>query len=609
MFGLLRRSLAAKLAAGYLLAVVGVTTVVGLLLLRQLASHATAQFETALVTHAQLMAQALPAAAVRLHDRPALQALVSAWARPADGRVTLIAPDGTVVADSGVPEADLPAVENHRDRPEVLAALAGRAAHALRTSATVRQPLFYVAVPIRREGTTAGVLRLALPVTQVHALLGTVGRTLGVGLGVTAALIVLVSLCIAWRITRPLGAIARSARAVADGALDTRVRVQGLDEVAQLGQAFNTMAGRLAVKIQELEASRSQIEGILHGMAEGVLAVGPDERLLLMNPAARAIGGISPTLGPGTPLVEAIRDPQLQSLVRTVLASGSPSTQDVTLYAPAERHLTVRVTTCACPPADGAWRGLHSPRPPAGRCALLVLHDVTEHRRLEQVRRDFVANVSHELKTPLTAIQGAVETLLDGALGDPAHARPFVASIAEEAARLRRLVEDLLTLAQVETRAATPAREPIPLGAFLEEEIARHRTLADAHQVSLALKGPAARLSVTADRRQLSQAVGNLLDNAIKYNHPGGRVVVRASEQGDRLRLDVEDTGVGIPPDDLPRIFERFYRVDKGRSRETGGTGLGLSIVKHVAEAHGGAVTVESRLGRGSCFTLTLPLA
>ena len=609
MLGLLRRSLAAKLAAGYLLAVVGLTTVVGLLLLRQLASHALAQMETSLVTHAQLMAQALPVAAVSPRDRPALQALASSWARPADGRVTLIALDGTVVADSGVPEAALAAVENHDGRPEVQAALAGRVAHAIRASATVNQPLFYVAVPILRDGTVAGVLRLALPITQVQALLGTVRRTLGVGLGVTAALIVLVSLFIAWRITRPLGAIARSARAVAGGALNTRVRVQGLDEVAQLGQAFNAMAGQLETKIQELEASRSQIEGILHGMTEGVLAVGPDERILLINPAARGIVGISPTLGAGTPLVEAIRDPQLQSLVRAGLASGSPGAQDLTLYAPAERHLTVRVTTCICTPADGPWRGLHSPRPPGGRCVLLVLHDVTEHRRLEQVRRDFVANVSHELKTPLTAIQGAVETLLDGALGDTAHARPFVGSIAEEAARLRRLVEDLLTLAQVEQRSTTPAREPIALAPFLEAEAARHRTLAEAHQVSLTLDGPVAGLSLTADRRQLSQAVGNLLDNAIKYNRPGGRVVLRAGAQGDRLRIEVEDTGLGIPPDDLPRIFERFYRVDKGRSRETGGTGLGLSIVKHVAEQHGGTVSVESRLERGSCFTLTIPLA
>ncbi len=385
----------------------------------------------------------------------------------------------------------------------------------------------------------------------------------------TAALAFVVGAAAAWRLTGRRWARRLTAQAHATEAVSTQWRAQ----------------------LQELETSRSQIEGILHGMAEGVLAVGPDERLLLINAAARAIGGINPALGPGTPLVDALRDPELQRLVRAVLQSGSPRVQDLTLYAPAERHLTVHATPCPCAPT--------------GRGVLLVLHDVTERQRLEQVRRDFVANVSHELKTPLTAIQGAVETLLDGALGDAGHARPFVASIAEETTRLRRLVDDLLTLAQVEQRHAAPAREPIPLDEFLKAEVARHRALAEVHQVSLTLEATA--LSLQADRRQLAQAVGNLLDNAIKYNRPGGRVVVRVAEADGQLRIEVEDTGLGIPPDDLPRIFERFYRVDKGRSRETGGTGLGLSIVKHVAEAHGGTVSVESRLGHGSRFTLQFP--
>jgi len=365
-------------------------------------------------------------------------------------------------------------------------------------------------------------------------------------------------------------------------------------EIAQMKRAFDETAEHLRAKIQEMETGRSQTEGILQSMAEGVLAVGPGGEILLINASAREVLGIGQEIAVGTRAGNLIRQPELQEIILQVLATERPQVRDLTLYAPFERYLRIHATAC---------------RAPAGRGALMVLHDITDLKRLENLRRDFVANVSHELKTPLTAIQGAVETLLDGALKDPVHGRPFLESIAEESARLARLVDDLLTLAQVESRQTVLRKEPIPLQAFLQEEVARHRASAQAQQVSLALEiGPAIAL-LRADREQLVQAVGNLLENAIKYNRPGGRVAVRASESSGRLRIEIEDTGIGIPAGDLPRVFERFYRVDKARSGETGGTGLGLSIVKHVAEAHGGTVQVESRPGQGSTFALIFPLA
>ena len=375
----------------------------------------------------------------------------------------------------------------------------------------------------------------------------------------------------------PLGMAPRVA-----GCLTGLARRLMRQEIAELTRTFTATTEALQAKIQELEASRSRIEGLLERMTEGVLAVGPHEELLLMNPAARAILG-----------TDLIRRPELQTLLRETVATGRDQVRDLTLYAPQERHLRVRATTWGTSGGSGA---------------LLVLHDITDLMRLEHLRREFVANVSHELKTPLTAIRGAVETLLDGALADPAAARPFAESIAEEAGRLQRLVEDLLTLAQVETKQVAPPWEPIAIGSFLQQEVARHQPLAHRHSVSLTLEVADPSLTVAADRAQLVQAVGNLLDNAIKYNRPGGRVTVRAEAAGRQLQLTVEDTGIGIPPGDLPRVFERFYRVDKARSRATGGTGLGLSIVKHVAEQHGGTVAVESQPGRGSRFTLTLPL-
>lgn len=358
--------------------------------------------------------------------------------------------------------------------------------------------------------------------------------------------------------------------------------------------AFEAMETQLKTKIQELETSRSQIEGILQGMSEGVLAVDSSGQILLMNSAARQILEMGPQAHAGQGLTQAMRFPQIQGLIHQIQATGKPASQDITLYVPSERHLRVHATAGSSLPGDST--------------ALLVIHDITDLKRLENIRREFVANVSHELKTPLTAIQGAAETLLDGALKDPVHSRTFVESIAEEIGRLRRLVEDLLTLAQVETKQAAPQLQTVSIRPLLEEELTRHQALARAHQVSLQMEAAESIQAILADRNQLVQAIRNLLDNAIKYNRPGGQVIVRASESRQQLQIEVEDTGIGIPSEDLPRIFERFYRVDKARSRSSGGTGLGLSIVKHVAEAHGGSVVAESQPNRGSRFRLILPL-
>ncbi len=364
--------------------------------------------------------------------------------------------------------------------------------------------------------------------------------------------------------------------------------------MAELVRAARATSGELQAKVQELESNRNQIEGILQSMAEGVLVVGPREELWMVNASARTILEIPSGIGRNPPLAEVTRHPGLLDLVRRVLRTGQPEVAEMEFFGPSERFLQVHATIC---------RGV-----PEGWRVVLVLHDVTELKRLEQIRREFVANVSHELKTPLAAIQGAVETLLNGALEDPPVSRSFLSSVQEEAERLRRLVEDLLALAQIESSPVHARREGISVGSFLEEQRGRYEPMARTHEVSLSLEieDPADRLLV--DPEQFAQAVGNLLDNAIKYNQPGGRVIVRAFRKDGSLHLEVEDTGIGIPPEDLSRIFERFYRVDKAHSRQTGGTGLGLSIVKHVAEAHGGSVAVESRPGRGSRFAVILPL-
>lgn len=359
-------------------------------------------------------------------------------------------------------------------------------------------------------------------------------------------------------------------------------------------EAFRRVEQGLGERAQELQGSRSQLEGILQGMSEGVLVVGPGERLLLVNGSAREILGMGPNLRAGQRLAEATRQPGVQEVIRRLLSGGPAERTELELYSPRERILQLRADRC---PIAGV-----------GDCALVVFHDITELKRLERMRSEFVANVSHELKTPLTTLQGAAETLLDGALSDPKNARAFVTAIKEEAERLHRLVEDLLSIARVESKSSGARQQAIPLGPFLEELAARYRPLAARQGITLSVEPAAPGLQLQADRDQLAQALGNLLENAIKYNRSNGQVRLRSAAAAGSVTLEVEDTGIGIPAEDLPRIFERFYRVDKARSRETGGTGLGLAIVKHVAESHGGSVRAESRPNQGSRFLLTLPL-
>jgi len=382
-------------------------------------------------------------------------------------------------------------------------------------------------------------------------------------------------------------------RSFSQGDLTARIAVPRGREFDAFAQSFNRLADRLAGTIQTLQAGRNQIEAILESMGEGVLVFEPEGRLLLLNGAARRILAIPRPVVPGASVGEVLRDPDLQATIRRTLQGGAGQELELELYGAAPRVLRVRALPCEV-------SGI-------GRCALLVFHDITDLKNLEQVRRDFVANVSHEFKTPLTAIRGAVEALLDGAMRDPKAAADFIKGIDEESQRLSRLVEDLLALARLESKPEGLEREPIDLEPFLREQLNRFERSAAEHGVTLRLESVGEPLILLADRRGLTQAVGNLLDNGIKYNRTGGQVIVRAFSAGTGIRIEVSDTGIGMPAADLPRIFERFYRVDKARSRRSGDTGLGLSIVKHMVESHGGSVQVESRLDAGSRFTLVFP--
>jgi two-component system phosphate regulon sensor histidine kinase PhoR len=408
---------------------------------------------------------------------------------------------------------------------------------------------------------------------------------LGVALGLSAAAAKQTSVAV--------GALAEAARRMTEGDLSVRARLVGHDEVAELGHALDRLAGSVAASLGQLRAERDLQGRILEAMQEGVVVIDRDGRIVLVNPALRSmllLGGDAV----GKLLIETVRHAQLEDLFAAAREEGSESSRlEIELPGLKPRRLLLHAA-----PLSGDDEGL-----------LVVFVDVTELRRLESLRRDFVANASHEIRTPIAAVRSATETLRTGALDDPRAAARFVDIIERNAQRLQSLLEDMLELSKLESNEFKLKRERVELGSVVPIVLALFRERAEKKSVRLAAELARAPAAVEGDARALEHVLSNLVDNAVKYCPAGTRVLVSASLAGDRVNLVVSDTGPGIAAEHVPRVFERFYRVDAGRSRDLGGTGLGLSIVKHMVEAMRGKVWVESEVGRGSTFTVSLPRA
>jgi two-component system phosphate regulon sensor histidine kinase PhoR len=420
-----------------------------------------------------------------------------------------------------------------------------------------------------------------------------------VGVGVAVVVTLLAAGLVVYRRAQALDEIARGVAALGEGRpyWPTVARVGG--RVGRLGHLLDSVAPQFEERIARLEQDRQQLRAVLSGMAEGVIAIDARRRLLFANASADQLFGLDAT-SVGRLVPELIRSPQVQGAVEATLHSAQPYLGEVVL---ASREVSLRVHARVL-----AVRGTPLPgSPPPG--AVLVFHDVTELRRLERMRQDFVANVSHELKTPLASIKAYAETLLDWALHDENVNTRFVRRIEEQADRLNQLILDLLSLARIESGQEVFEHKPLALAPVLGSCIESHRGRAEARSLTLSLDlGPLDdETLVTADEEAIRQIVDNLIDNAIKYTPDGGAVGVACRFEGELIQVEVADTGIGIPRDDLPRVFERFYRVDKARSRELGGTGLGLSIVKHLVQSLGGQITVDSRIGAGTQFIVQLP--
>ncbi len=508
-------------------------------------------------------------------------------------RVTIIAAGGRVLADSELDEAGVKGMENHAHRPEVMGAMAGRPAYAMRTSATLGKEMLYAAYPVRVSGgRTEAAARFSVPATDIAAAREPLRRSLLAALAIALLLSFLLSLLVSAGLTRPFNKIIYASKKFAAGDFGYRIQKDFHGEIGKLAETLNSMAASIEENLRRVELQSQQLSAAFTGMAEGVLMTGADSRIISVNPALERMLGLRAADAVSRPLLEVVPSARLSEICARVVEGASPVSGE------AEFSVPVR----------GVFGVNASPVFTGGRVSgcMVLMRDVTEARRLDATRRDFVANVSHELKTPLTAIKGSAETLLDGALEDREHGPQFARSIYEQASRLDNIVSDLLKLSSLESPQAAVRKERVELRMFADSVI---KSLAPAfapRKAEVTNEIPAG-LCAQADPEKLKQVLINLLDNAVKFCAGAPKVSLTAEELPSAVRVTVTDNGIGIPASHLPRVFERFYRVDKARSREMGGTGLGLSIVRHVVELHGGSVGAESAEGAGSRFWFTLP--
>jgi two-component system, OmpR family, phosphate regulon sensor histidine kinase PhoR len=555
-----------------------------------LRNRTIAQTRDALTAEARLVSQVVAEPLARGVGPEQLDPIVDQAGKELSLRVTIIGRDGRVLADSSLSGAALLAAENHAGRPEVSEALAAGSASQVRHSATVDRDLLYAAVAIRHRGETVGVARVARAMAAVEEQARDLRRGVTVALLLALALALVLSNVLSTAWVRSLKEMMKTARRLAGGDLTARANVRSDDEMGELAGIINQFAVQQQRRLEEIARDRARTDAILGAMAEGVLAVDTRGVVIMASEAFRRDFALSEPVG--RHYLEVVRQREIADLLEAVLDGGEPRRTEVEVW-PLRRVFAI--TVVPFPETDGRATG-----------AVATFHDLTERRRLDQIRRDFVANASHELRTPLTSIRGFVEALEDGAMSETATAERFLGKIRTHADRMTALMDDLLELSRLESGHRPPRFETVDIAELVEDIVGSFAASASQKKQKLKADADDAPAIVT-DTDRLRRVLECLVENAIKYTPAGGevRLTVRATDAG--LTLDVRDNGPGIPAEHLPRIFERFYRVDKARSRELGGTGLGLSIAKHLAEGMGAALSVTSEVGAGSCFTVAVP--
>ena len=541
----------------------------------------------------------------RMSDPSDLRAWTS-WAASSGARVTVIAQSGQVLADSA---HDPGTMENHSTRPEIQQAFSSGEGESVRRSATLGIDFIYRAVRYQPASSSPVVIRMALPLAQIDSSVAELRRRLLGASLLILAIATAISLVSFRMFAARVERLQNFSRRLAEGDFRPLPAERSRDELSELTDALNETAVSMDRAIRSLSGERNRSSAILRSMVEGVAVVDAQERIVFSNRAFSEILNLDPAAIEGRPLIEVIRNTALLGLIRRALKGEEGLQTDIAMGFVQQRTFAITATPVQALEAGVAAAPVvpHVPEKPSG--AVVVLHDVTELRRLERVRQDFVANVSHEFKTPLTAIQGFAETLLSGAMDDSRSNRRFLEIIRDHAVRLARLTNDLLKLARIEAGKLEVEFFPVQLLEVIERSAETTLLKASQKQIALEVDAPPGLPMVRGDASLLRDVLQNLIDNAIQYTPEGGRIQVNATVGAREVVVCVADTGIGIPLVDQERIFERFYRVDAARSREAGGTGLGLSIAKHIVEAHGGRLWVESEVGRGSKFFFSVPLA
>lgn len=509
-------------------------------------------------------------------------------------RVTIIGPDGNIKGDSEIEKKGLSLTENHLSRPEILSAASTGFGQSKRFSTTRKTNMLYMATTLGADG-SQGFLRLSMPLSGIESAILNMKRIIGASSLLALILTLVFGYLVSFMISKPLLKMASIARMLAKGDFSKKTYIYSNDEVGDLATALDHMAEEIKNKMSKISYEEAKLDGVISSMFEGVMLTDEKGAILMMNPSLRKLFMIDEAPEGKRP-IEILRNNKIQNLVETITRKGSRlATEETIVWTPEEKIIRINGAPVM---KGGKIQG-----------AILVFHDITELRRLERIRQDFVANVSHELRTPLANIKGYAETLINGAFQDQKNSKEFTEIIYRESGRLAKIIDDLLDIARIESGKMRMTFLPVEAGPAIKKVCEVLRKSALDKSINIASSIPDSIPKILADEGRFVQVLLNLADNAIKYTPENGSVNIEASQRNGFIRIDVKDTGIGIPEKDVPRIFERFYRVDKARSRELGGTGLGLSITKHLVQAHGGEIWLESAPGKGSTFSFTIPKA
>lgn len=586
-----RKKLLRKLYGSYILIILFALTAIGIVSSRSFRAFYVSEALHDLKARSMIITPRM--SPTLLSNRDSVTTICDEISRLSDTRITLIQPDGKVVYDSDESPATM---DNHGDRPEVIEALNRRVGSSIRYSHTLSEDMLYLAVPLKQGNFIYAVLRTSIPLSSIKPIL----RQFYLDILLVSIIVAILSFALfllsSRNVSREIEMLVEGSRKFASGELNRPIALPDSTEMTQLAESLNLMAESLNKQINTITIQKNESAALFDSMLEGVIAVDNHNRIISINRAAAMMFSVIESEAIGRSIIEVIRHPDLHNSVATLLSDSSPIESEISLVDPLfTRNILIHGSPLI---GDEAQR--------AG--AVLVLNDVTKIRKLESSRRDFVANVSHELKTPITSISGFVETLMDGAIAKPDEADKFLKIIAKQTERLSSLVEDLLSLTRIEQNVEQKSVKLSAgsLNGVVKGAIQNSLATAEKKNIEVELRSLKPLIAVF-NYQLLEQAITNLIVNAVQYSDPDSQVVVELKRDEGQIAISVTDHGCGISQEHIPRLFERFYRVDRGRSRDSGGTGLGLAIVKHIVLIHNGKITVSSQPGIGSTFSITLP--